>query len=96
MAVPVPAYAPAPEITVDFPFTAEREALKIVSDAIDGAESSIVMMAYSFTSHPTAAALVYAKNCGVTVQLSADEKVSSDPLHRRDLSDRSGCDSATK
>ncbi|SFO12879.1 PLD-like domain-containing protein [Candidatus Pantoea varia] len=78
MAAPVPAYAPAPEITVGFPFTAERDALKIVSDAIDGAESSIVMTAYSFTSKPTTAALVYAKNCSVTVQLSANEKASSD------------------
>jgi phosphatidylserine/phosphatidylglycerophosphate/cardiolipin synthase-like enzyme len=49
-----------------------------VSDAIDGAESSIVITAYRFTNKPTAAALVYAKNCGVTVQLIADEKASSD------------------
>lgn len=43
------------------PFTAERDALKIVSEAIDGAESSLIMTAYRFTNKPTAAVLAGVK-----------------------------------
>ncbi|MFW0700244.1 hypothetical protein [Pantoea sp. R13S299] len=63
------------------PFTAERDALKIVSEAIDGAESSLIMTAYSFTSKPVAAALMDVKNRGIIVRLVEDKKpiVASTP-----------------
>lgn len=78
MAAPVLAYPSAPEITVGFSPTADRVALKIVLSAINGAERSISMAAYSFTSKPVTAALVAAKNRGVTVRVVADEKANSD------------------
>jgi len=50
-------YSSAPEISVGLPFMAERDALKRVSEAIDGDESSLIKTAYSFTNKPAAAAL---------------------------------------
>ncbi|CCP04335.1 Phospholipase D precursor [Erwinia amylovora Ea644] len=68
----------APEISVGFSPSAGQSALQIVLNTINGAEQSIDMAAYSFTSHPIAAALIAAQNRGVSVRVVADAKANND------------------
>ncbi|ADP10183.1 MULTISPECIES: phospholipase D family protein [Erwinia] len=68
----------APEISVGFSPSAGQAALQIVLSTINGAEQSIDIAAYSFTSHPIAAALIAAQNRGVSVRLVADAKANND------------------
>lgn len=77
MAAPVLATA-EPTVSVGFSPSAGQGALQIVLSAIDGAKRSVDVAAYSFTSKPVAAALVAAKNRGVSVRVVADEKANND------------------
>lgn len=57
-------------LTVGFsPATTDQQsALEVVLSTINGAKRSVDVAAYSFTSKPIAAALVAAKNRGVSVR----------------------------
>lgn len=76
-AAPVLATA-EPTVSVGFSPSAGQSALQIVLSAIDGAKRSVDVAAYSFTSKPVAAALVAAKNRGVSVRVVADDKANND------------------
>ena len=67
-------------LTVGFsPATTDQQsALEVVLSTINGAKRSVDVAAYSFTSKPIAAALVAAKNRGVSVRVVADEKANND------------------
>jgi len=72
---PRPSWLIAPHLKLPcFLSTADRIALKIVLNAVDGAVSLINMAAYSFNIKPVAAALASAINRGVTLRVVADEK----------------------
>ncbi|MGL4859494.1 MAG: phospholipase D family protein [Enterobacteriaceae bacterium] len=68
----------APTVSAGFSPSAGKSALQIVINTIDSARRSIDVAAYSFTSKPVAAALVAAKNRGVSVRVVADEKANND------------------
>lgn len=67
-------------LTVGFsPATTDQQsALDVVLSTINGAKRSVDVAAYSFTSKPIAAALVAAKNRGVSVRVVADKKANND------------------
>lgn len=69
----------APILTVGYSpaTTGQESALSIVLSAINGAKRNVDIAAYSFTSKPIAAALVSAKNRGVSVRVVADEKANN-------------------
>ncbi|MDR2560172.1 MAG: phospholipase D family protein [Holophagales bacterium] len=54
-------------------FSPRGGASRAIVDALDGAEESVFVQAYSFTSEPIAAALVRAKRRGVGVQVLLDK-----------------------
>ncbi|HCT5418498.1 phospholipase D family protein [Klebsiella pneumoniae subsp. pneumoniae] len=74
MAAPVTA---KPTVTVGFSPSAPQDALQLVLSTIKSANRSVDVAAYSFTSKPVAAALIAAKNRGVSVRVVADEKANS-------------------
>jgi phosphatidylserine/phosphatidylglycerophosphate/cardiolipin synthase-like enzyme len=55
-------------------FSPNHGATKAVVDALDGAKSTVLVQAYSFTSAPIAKALVQAHDRGVDVQVILDRK----------------------
>nr|WP_199065167.1 phospholipase D family protein [Chromobacterium sp. ASV5] len=55
-------------------FSPKGGSLALVLQGIDGAKSSILVAAYSFTSKPIAESLLNAHKRGVKVQVVADEK----------------------
>ncbi|HDL7537419.1 TPA: phospholipase D family protein [Yersinia enterocolitica] len=59
-------------------FSPNGDALNIVLYGIEGAQASIDVAAYSFTSKPIAVALIEAKNRGVKVRVVADMKANQD------------------
>jgi len=67
-----------PEISVGFSPSSGQSALQVVLSAINSAQQRVDVAAYSFTSKPVAAALVAAKNRGVSVRVVADEKANND------------------
>lgn len=74
-----PTFANAePVFSVGFSPSHGHSALDVVLSAIEGAKDSVDIAAYSFTSKPIAAALVAAKNRGVSVRVVADEKANND------------------
>lgn len=77
MATPVLTTA-EPTVSVGFSPSAGQSALQIVLSTIDGAKRNVDVAAYSFTSKTIAAALVAAKNRGVSVRVVADEKANND------------------
>lgn len=67
----------APTVSAGFSPSAEstgQSALQLVLNTINGANHSIDVAAYIFTSKPVAEALVTAKNRGVSVRVVADKK----------------------
>lgn len=73
------AFSSLPSIAADSPsvqvgFSPEGSAQTLVIGAIDSAQSSIRMMAYSFTAMDIMQALVKAKNRGVDVKIVIDER----------------------
>ncbi|KAB8306703.1 phospholipase D family protein [Erwinia endophytica] len=68
----------APVVSVGFTPSGSQSAQHVVLGAISGAKKSVDVAAYSFTSKPVAAALVAAKNRGVSVRVVADEKANND------------------
>ncbi len=58
-------------------FSPNGNALNIILNAINGAETSVLVAAYSFTSKPIATALVAAHRRGVAVRVTADAKSNS-------------------
>jgi phosphatidylserine/phosphatidylglycerophosphate/cardiolipin synthase-like enzyme len=58
-------------------FSPKGESLDIILKAIDGAEHSILVAAYSFTSKPISTALLEARKRGVDVRVVADKKGNS-------------------
>lgn len=73
-----------PKIVVGFSPNGQAESL--VFDAIKGAESSIFVAAYTFTSKPIAEALLSAHKRGVSVYLVVDAKSKGAALHCCNLS----------
>jgi len=79
LAVLAAALAPASRALPDEPawqvyFSPNHGATKAVVDALDGAKSTVLVQAYSFTSAPIAKALVEAHDRGVDVQVILDRK----------------------
>ncbi|EAV4637735.1 phospholipase D family protein [Salmonella enterica] len=68
----------APLIDVGFSPAISHSALEVVLSSIEGAEKSVDIAAYSFTSKPVAAALVAASKRGVAVRVVADQKANND------------------
>jgi len=79
LAVLAAALAPASRAAPEEPawqvyFSPNHGATKAVVDALDGAKSTVLVQAYSFTSAPIAKALVQAHDRGVDVQVILDRK----------------------
>ncbi len=79
LAVLAAALAPASRALPDEPawhvyFSPNHGATRAVVDALDGAKSTVLVQAYSFTSAPIAKALVEAHDRGVDVQVILDRK----------------------
>jgi phosphatidylserine/phosphatidylglycerophosphate/cardiolipin synthase-like enzyme len=74
-AAPLSSFPPRASFTVGF--SPKGESLNIILDAVNGAERSILVAAYSFTSKPIATALVAARKRGVAVQVVADARSNS-------------------
>lgn len=66
---PVPAGA-----VYEVGFSPQGQALNIILGSINGAQSSILVAAYTFTSKPIAEALLKANRRGVKVRIIADEQ----------------------
>lgn len=77
IAMATPAFAnAAPVVSVGFSPSHGHSALDVVLSAIKGANKSVDVAAYSFTSKPVATALVAASKRGVAVRVVADEKAN--------------------
>jgi len=75
---PAAAAAPLPaKATYEIGFSPHGASLDIILQAINSAEKSILVAAYSFTSKPISAALVAAHKRGVAVRVVADAKANS-------------------
>jgi phosphatidylserine/phosphatidylglycerophosphate/cardiolipin synthase-like enzyme len=79
LAVLAAVLAPASPAVPDEPawqvyFSPNHGATKAVVDALEGAKSTVLVQAYSFTSAPIAKALVEARDRGVDVQVILDRK----------------------
>jgi len=73
------AAGPVPVAAADEPawqvyFSPNHGATKAVVDALNGARTTVLVQAYSFTSAPIAKALVEARDRGVAVQVILDRK----------------------
>lgn len=77
MVAPVLAAQP-PEIMVGFSPSDSHDAQNTVLSIINSARHSLDVAAYLFTSKPIAAALVNARQRGVSVRVVADQKANSD------------------
>lgn len=71
--------APAPRAAPDEPawqvyFSPNHGATRAVVEALNGARTTVLVQAYSFTSAPIAKALVEARDRGVDVQVILDRK----------------------
>ncbi|PZT59203.1 phospholipase D family protein, partial [Escherichia coli] len=82
------AFSSLPSIAADSPsvqvgFSPEGSAQTLVIGAIDSAQSSIRMMAYSFTAMDIMQALVKAKNRGVDVKIVIDERGNRNDVSHR-------------
>ncbi|WP_390900189.1 phospholipase D family nuclease [Serratia entomophila] len=73
--------ADSPSVQVGF--SPEGSAQTLVIGAIDSAQSSIRMMAYSFTAMDIMQALVKAKNRGVDVKIVIDERGNRNDVSHR-------------
>ncbi|EDY8411130.1 phospholipase D family protein [Salmonella enterica] len=69
--------------SVQVGFSPEGSAQTLVIGAIDSAQSSIRMMAYSFTAMDIMQALVKAKNRGVDVKIVIDERGNRNDVSHR-------------
>lgn len=67
----------AEEVVVQDAFSPRQGALKLVTDTINQAHSSIEVAAYTFTSYAVAWALINAERRGVIVRVVLDKKQNS-------------------
>jgi len=67
----------SPRTAFEIGFSPKGESLSIILKAIAGAQRSILVAAYSFTSKPISAALLEAHKRGVDVRVLADAKSNS-------------------
>jgi phosphatidylserine/phosphatidylglycerophosphate/cardiolipin synthase-like enzyme len=95
LAVLAAALAPASRAAPEEPawqvyFSPNHGATKAVVDALDGAKSTVLVQAYSFTSAPIAKALVQAHDRGVDVQVILDRKETGSKYSSADFVAHSG------
>jgi len=74
----VASVADGAELSYELGFSPNGDSLQVVLNGITGAEESILVAAYSFTSKPVSEALLEAHNRGVKVSVVADHRGNSE------------------